>query len=228
MTRQEPPQPSDPEDPGAKRGLATGRHFLSREAVYENQRERLIAGVATATAERGYAELTVADVIGLAGVSRRTFYEHFADKGEAIRIAHEVILERFLESLTRACDSEDEWAPKVKTAIGTTIECAIADPSAARLLTLDAVASGTEATRFVLDSSDRLADLLRPGRRYASHGLPELTEKALVGAISAVVGGRLRVGEPESLRALEPQLVELTLIPYLGAERAARVATESD
>ena len=43
-------------------------------------RARLTAGLATAIAEKGYAAVTIADVVRVARVSKRTFYEHFPDK----------------------------------------------------------------------------------------------------------------------------------------------------
>jgi AcrR family transcriptional regulator len=46
------------------------------------QRERLLGGMAKAVARRGYTDATVAQAIAYAGVSRSTFYEHFADKQE--------------------------------------------------------------------------------------------------------------------------------------------------
>src|ERR1700730_16866875 len=44
------------------------------------QRKRLLSGMAKAVARRGYTDATVAQAIAYAGVSRSTFYEHFADK----------------------------------------------------------------------------------------------------------------------------------------------------
>ena len=43
-------------------------------------RARLTEGLAAAIAAKGYAAVTIADVVRLARVSKRTFYEHFADK----------------------------------------------------------------------------------------------------------------------------------------------------
>ena len=43
-------------------------------------RARLTGGLAAAIAEKGYAAVTIADVVRHARVSKRTFYEHFADK----------------------------------------------------------------------------------------------------------------------------------------------------
>jgi len=191
-----------------------------------DQRERLIAGVAIAIAEQGYAEFTVAHVLAAAGISRRTFYEHFANKQEAVLVAHDIIFERFMRSLRGACKTQDEWPLKVKAAIGATIDWAVANPAEGQLLTLDVMAPSAEVARGLLDSGDQLAALLSGGRQYGPRGdeLPELIEKALVGAIFAVVAARLRDGEPELLHALEAQLVELTLMPFVGPEEAARVA----
>src|SRR6187455_2663699 len=71
-----------PEYPPELAGLPPGRHGLPREFVAHNQRERLIAGLAEAVAENGYAGTTIAHIPRQAAVSRRTFYEHFSSKDE--------------------------------------------------------------------------------------------------------------------------------------------------
>jgi hypothetical protein len=54
--------------------------------------------------------------------------------------------------------------------------------------------------------------------------LPDLTEEALVGAVSAVLAGRLLEGGVEGLDGLEPELVQLVLTPYIGTQEAVQVA----
>lgn len=223
-------QPSS-EQPGLEPtwDLPRGRHGLPREVVDGHQRDRLILGVATALAEHGYGGLSVEHVIVAAGVSRTTFYNHFANKEEAVLAAHDLIFERFLGLITRACNAGHRWPEKVKAAIGAALEFAAAEPEQAQLLTLDALAANVEIARRVLDSSDHLTALLSAGRRHSARAqraqdLPDLTEKALIGAISATVSGLLMSGESGRLPELGPQLVELTLMPYIGAEEAARVA----
>ena len=49
-------------------------------AEHAEFRRRLLDGMATAIAERGFRESTIADVVRHARTSRRTFYEHFASK----------------------------------------------------------------------------------------------------------------------------------------------------
>src|SRR5450755_2520420 len=60
--------------------LPSGRHRLTREAVVESQRGRLVYAIAQVVAEKGYAAATVADVVDRASVSRSTFYDQFPDK----------------------------------------------------------------------------------------------------------------------------------------------------
>src|SRR3954452_8349070 len=62
------------------RQLPRGRHRLTREEVTASQRGRMLEAMAGAVAKKGYANMAVADVVSGAGVSRETFYQHFADK----------------------------------------------------------------------------------------------------------------------------------------------------
>ena len=54
---------------------------LDRDAPH---RIRLLHAMATAVAEKGYAAVTIADVVSHAGVSKRTFYEHFTGKEDCL------------------------------------------------------------------------------------------------------------------------------------------------
>src|SRR5262245_57415806 len=64
--------------------LPHGHHSLTREVVLASQRGRLIDAMAQAVAEHGYGATTVARVVSRAGVSRKTFYEHFSDKEDCL------------------------------------------------------------------------------------------------------------------------------------------------
>ena len=64
--------------------LPPGRHGLNSAFVQTNQRRRLLDGTARALYEGGYHSSTIAHITRCAAVSRRTFYEHFADKAAAV------------------------------------------------------------------------------------------------------------------------------------------------
>src|SRR3954465_9903368 len=68
--------------PSAHRPLPRGPHGLERDVVLASQRGRMLGAMADAVARKTYAGTTVADGVAGAGVSRKTFYEHFRDKEE--------------------------------------------------------------------------------------------------------------------------------------------------
>lgn len=206
--------------------MPRGRHRLPREVTEQHQRDRLIAGVATAIAEHSYRDLTVGHVIAAAGVSRATFYKNFENAEEAVAVAHEAIFERFLGLVFRACNAAAEWPSKVRSVIEATLDYAAAEPAQVGLLTLDPLSADVTMAQQVLSSTEHLAALLSRGRALSEEAaaLPELTEKSVIGALTAIVSSRIANGEAERLPELAPQLVELALTPYVGAAEAKQVA----
>jgi hypothetical protein len=145
---------------------------------------------------------------------------------DALLAAHEAAFERFLAAVTEAAMCQRLWPLQVNAAVAAGLEFAVADPEAARLLTVEAVCQDPTLARRVLKSSDRLARLLSSGRRIspAASALPALTEKALVGATFSTVSPLLMRGESQHLLELRPRLVELILAPFVGTELARQVA----
>ncbi len=207
--------------------LPRGRHRIPLEVVLENQRRRLLAGVARALTERSYAELTVQHVIEAAGVSRSTFYANFDNKRDCVLAAREEVFDRLLSRIVRACAAEREWPEKARAAIAATFAFVADDPLGARLLTNDALAADQVIARRVADSNNHLAALLRDGRRYApmAFTLPDVTEAALIGGASTVIDRWLIDGHTEELEALEAEVVQFLLTPYLGVSEAERIST---
>jgi AcrR family transcriptional regulator len=207
--------------------LPRGRHRLSRAEVAENQRSRLVAAMAESIARRGYAATSVEHVIELAGVSRATFYTQFDNRHDCLLAAYQAVFERLVEKVSAACASELTWEEKTARAIGAAIEFALRHPAEARLVALDTVAADAEAARRALAGADQLAAMLRTGRKHHPQALelPELTERALVGAVASVVNWRLLSGEP--LAGVESQLIQLVLTPYVGAAAAAQQAAKA-
>src|ERR1700712_3232206 len=73
--------------PEGTRRTAAGLRRTASEGIRrtaEGLRGDLMSGLAAAVAEKGYAASTIADIVTHARVSKRTFYEHFADKEECL------------------------------------------------------------------------------------------------------------------------------------------------
>jgi AcrR family transcriptional regulator len=74
--------------------LPRGPHRLERHEVIHHQRARIHGAMVEAVARSGYEGTSVKQVIGLAGVSRRSFYELFANRQECFLSTFDVIVSR--------------------------------------------------------------------------------------------------------------------------------------
>jgi AcrR family transcriptional regulator len=209
--------------------LPAGRHGLPREFIAQNQRERIITALVDTVAERGYNATTVAHITKAASVSRRTFYEHFADKEACFLAAYEMVADHIRDSMQVAAGAFEEWPQKVRAALGTMLSFLAGEPELARVCMIEPVAAGGEIAAKHRASMQGFVEILKAGRPEHSgeRPLPEATEATLVGGIVSLVVREINAGRTEQLEALLPDLVELTLAPYLGAEQAARLARQA-
>jgi AcrR family transcriptional regulator len=206
--------------------LPAGRHGLPRDFVVQNQRERIMTALVDTVAERGYRSTTVADITSSAGVSRRTFYEHFSGKEECFLAAHQMIADHIHESMQGATAVFDEWPQQVRAAMATMLRFLSAEPELARVYALEPVAAGGDIAARHNTSTLGLVEILRAGRpdHDGEHPLPEVTEETVVGGILSMIVREIVADRTERLEALLPDLVELVLTPYLGPEEAGRQA----
>lgn len=193
----------------------------------EDSRELLIDAIAAETVDAGFANLSVERVTARAGLSPSSFHAHFEDMDTAVSESHRALFNRFVDRLVGACEAQPSWPLKVKVGIGLSLDLAAAAPARARfLMLLDTVATDSALILQGVEARGRLARLLAAGRPMSGSDatLPGVTEEALIAGLAGVILARLASGEAGQLPALAPELVELTLSPYLGAEAAAAVA----
>ena len=178
-----------------RRQLPAGVHGLSPELVARNQRERLIAAMAEACAEQGYAETSVAELANRAGVSTATFYKLFDSKLECALEAHRELLGRLLEEVDRACAAaEGEGRPRA--GVRTVLSLLAADPPTARLLTTEVLGLGSAGAE-------------RNDAAIAAFAERVGVEWTLVAGISMLLGKRVAAGEADTLPELEEELVAI-------------------
>jgi AcrR family transcriptional regulator len=207
--------------------LPRGPHALPQEVVIANQKARLLAAVAPAMAEKGYAKLTVKDVVDRAGVSRRTFYDLFDDKLDCVFAAHHEAFSKLNNVIVDSCASQKTWSEGVVAALREALRFAMEAPDQVRLILMSSsTASEPRLARRGRAVHEQLAALLREGRKGEGGDVVAMAsaEQAIVGAAMSLVGDRLTVGELEALPALGPELAQIILTPYLGVEEAQRVA----
>lgn len=208
--------------------LPGGHHGLSREQILESQRERLLAAIAQEVSVKGYRGTTITDVVKLASVSTRDFYEHFDGKEACFLAAFEAVRDHLEDVVADAAAAETEWADQVVASLRAALEFFAAEADLARLCLVEPVsATPTIAIRF-REAVLACVPALALGRAEMGKGdsLPESTEDSLLGGCISLATRSILAGEVEQLPALLPSLVEFTLAPYLGAERAAVLAAE--
>jgi len=122
-----------------------------------------------------------------------------------------------------ACAAEEEWPAQVAAGICAGVDFAIAHPEVAETLAADA--PGADTLRRYESVIGRLTGFLR-AKAPLQHRLPGATDEALVAGMVGLVGDHLRIGRLDRLRELRPDLVLLTLLPYLGFAEAQRWANQ--
>jgi AcrR family transcriptional regulator len=92
-------------------------------------RARLIDALAEAIKQKGYRETTVADIVAGARTSRRTFYQHFADRGECFLALFEQETQNRLDNIAASVDSNGRLETQVEHAIAAYIDGVQAEPA---------------------------------------------------------------------------------------------------
>src|SRR3712207_6759902 len=123
-----------------------GRHAPPLEVRLERQRARLFAAAAAVFARVGYAEASAEAISREAGMSKATFYEHFANKEECILalfdVAAQAVIIAVNEAIERAPESPDgRWRPGV----AAFLEALANFPDAARTLLVEIIGAGPRA-----------------------------------------------------------------------------------
>jgi hypothetical protein len=122
------------------------------------------------------------------------------------------------------CGGEDEWPAAIVAGICAGVDYAIAHPEVAESLALDAPPGSDTLSRYE-SVIGRLTGFLR-AKAPREARLPGATDEALVAGMVGLVGDHLRIGRQDRLAELRPELVLLTLLPYLGFAEAQRWANE--
>ena len=202
----------------------SGARRLPSDLVRAVQRERLIVAMLKAASELGYRGTNVQDVIDRAGVSRPTFYEHFANKEDCFLAAFDTSAERLKDKMALAFErGGDVWRDRLRFGMETLLRFASSEPDTARTLIVEARAGSAAAVRRRVELLDDLAqcldsqarELLPLGRSFSP-----VTATGIVGGIEALLYARLCKGEHGELEALLPSLMYFVVLPYEGHEAA--------
>jgi AcrR family transcriptional regulator len=206
--------------------LPPGRHLIPRDFVSQNQRERMLLATAELVAERGYQKTTIELIAKTARVALVTFYEHFANKEECFLAAFDESVAAAAEIFAELVDVERPWVEQISTGLEVFLEMVAAEQARAKLCIVEAQAAGGEALARYQSMLERVAPKLREGRELNPRAgrLPEGLEVAIAGGLMWLIHQRLIAGRVDDLAGLLPEMLQVTLTPYVGEVEAARAA----
>lgn len=156
------------------------------QAPASDYRSRLLDGMAQTLSDKGYGETTITDIVREAGVSRRTFYEHFATKTECLIALYEASSLHALGVLRGAIDVHAPWDAQLEKALSAYLGSMAANPALVRMLFIEILGLGLEGLTARRRVNQQIADfiLLVANASPARHAQPLSPQLAM-----AVVGG---------------------------------------
>ncbi|WP_432829038.1 TetR/AcrR family transcriptional regulator [Dactylosporangium sp. CA-092794] len=184
----------------------------------EELRHDLTGGLAEAIAAKGYAATTIADIVMHARVSKRTFYEHFADKEACLMALYEQGCEQLLEVVRGAAGAGGRpWREMVNDGVTAYLTAMEGMPATTRTLLVEIQAAGPKAFRLHQRMQRRFADTLVEvveGARAADPSIPPLAPLLAIALVGGVHEMMMQVCDPytgagQSFTSLTPAVDEL-------------------
>ncbi len=155
--------------------------------VHEHH-HRLLEGMAHAVAAKGYADTTIADIVREAGVSRRSFYEHFSTKAECLIALYAAASRNALKVLRAAIDPNHEWQTQLEQALAAYLGCMAQNPVLMRTLFIEILGLGAEGLESRRRVNKEIADFMLGVVNGGAAGLKR-AQPLSPGMAMAVVGG---------------------------------------
>jgi AcrR family transcriptional regulator len=204
------------------------------------QRARMLNAMVAVAGERGASRVSVAHIVDRAGISRRTFYEHFEDREDCLLAAFDYAVARAGEVVLPAYAVEGVWRERVRCGLAALLGFFDEQPGLGALLVVDALSAGPRALARRGELLDGLIAVIDEGRLEGRAGQvpPPLAADGVVGAVFNVVHARMlerRAGQeqvagvgvssratPGSLLALTNPFMSMIVMPYLGTAAARR------
>jgi len=201
-----------------------GRERLSREALSELQRERIVDAAIEVFAKRGYQSTTVDNIVSAAKIGVGSFYAHFEGKDDCLLQCYVRIAAEARERIDAVVDPSRSWAQQTCAVLHELLAMIAAEPLKARVALLEVQTGGTAAVALYTASVQEAIGFMTAGRAAGKPDPPPPAtfEEATVSGIAWLLQQRLARGELDGVEDLFPEVAEVVLEPYLGAEQAAK------
>ena len=209
------------------------------ENVEEIQRSRILAAMAEEVALRGTSSVTVARVIARARVSRRLFYELFADVEDCLLATFDWAVGQARIAVAEACREQEQWLEQVRAGLAALLRFFDRQPLLAQICLVHTAGGGRRVLERRSEVMVELVEAVDRGRALSRERQPgPVVAEGVVGAVLAVLYARVLARElapaaesadgeqeGERLTCLHGELMSMIVLPYLGAAAAGKELT---
>jgi AcrR family transcriptional regulator len=189
------------------------------------QRARLLGAAVSVVDEVGWSGAVTTSVCARARVSRRTFYELFADREDCLLAVLRDTVGRVGVELDAAGVEGLPWRERVRAGLWTILCFFDREPALARVCVVQSARGGRRVLEYREEILARLAGVIAAGGGEGSGGRvcpSPLVAEGLAGAALSILYTRLLRGEHEPLSDLLGELMGLIVLPYAGPVAASR------
>jgi AcrR family transcriptional regulator len=201
-----------------------GSHGAGASDRSRNQRERILFACAQCCYEHGYAQMTVADIVTSAAVSRTVFYEHFRDKQHVAPAMLEQGFELGMTNAARAYFAQESWPEGIWAAARALCETYATYPAQLHSCFVEYAAMGPPGVQLVHDRLMAFTLMLEDGyhQRPQAEELPRTISELVVSMIFELAYREMRRRQPpDSFYQLLPLLNYMGIAPFIGPTAAS-------
>jgi len=193
-----------------------GRHAPPLEVRLGVQRTRLFEAAAAAFARAGYADASAESIAREAGMSKATFYEHFANKEECILALFDWASAMVLRAMAEAAAAAgDDPGARLQAGINAFLEQVATHPDESQTLLVEIIGAGPRAAErrdaILVAFADTLyAEAERAREHGQGRGFASRQDAfAAIAGAAELASRQIRRGEPHDVRQLEPVVERL-------------------
>jgi AcrR family transcriptional regulator len=181
------------------------------------QRARLLRAAAAEFAQRGYAGASSESISRRAGMSKATFYEHFANKEDCILALFDTAAQTVGEAMAQAAQGAGRTDARQRMQAGTRAFLTVLTEHRdyAQTLLVEIIGAGPRAAQRRDQILQGFAEVLDAENAAAARRglIPRFASPhdayAIVGAIAELVSRQVRLGEPSDVLELGPVIDRL-------------------
>jgi AcrR family transcriptional regulator len=165
--------------------------------------------------------MSVEAIIARAGVSRRTFYEHFKNKEDAFLAAYDALVRQLAGHVRRAYLKETTVRERLRAGIRAYMQFMASEPEFARMCIAEVLAAGPRALARRNEAMRMFAEIIEDNIHELVPGCPRaaLAAETIVGGIHEVVFNRILTDRIDELPGLADDLLVTILMHDIGARK---------